>query len=235
MFEPLGVGNKVELLRKNKGIGLNTGENLTYVSQIRELSDDSIVIAMPIYEGRLIAMEVGTEYEAYFYTRKGIQRSDCKVLSRKKEDNIYTAQIMLTTELKKFQRRQFYRLKCVIDVMLSEMPDYEKENYIARRILKEDSDYEDKGVMVDISGGGARVLSSKLYKKNSYIRIKFLIVLDKKNIEIATAGRIVASFEHTDRKNLFDNRIQFDSDRDIQNKIVKYIFEQQRLLRQRER
>ena len=142
---------------------------------------------------------------------------------------------MLTTELKKFQRRQFYRLKCVIDVMLSEMPDYEKENYIARRILKEDSNYEDKGVMVDISGGGARVLSSNLYKKNSYIRIKFLIVLDKKNIEIATAGRIVASFEHTDRKNLFDNRIQFDSDRDIQNKIVKYIFEQQRLLRQRER
>ncbi len=45
-----------------------------------------------------------------FIRKKAFSKAKCKVLSRGKEDDIYIMQLKLISEMKKFQRRQFYRL-----------------------------------------------------------------------------------------------------------------------------
>ena len=52
MFKPLVIGSRMELVPK-KSLR-NKEERIVYASQILDFNDDSIVCAMPIYEGRIV-------------------------------------------------------------------------------------------------------------------------------------------------------------------------------------
>ena len=55
MFNPLVIGSRMELVSK-KSLR-NNEERIVYASQILDFNDDSIVCAMPIYEGRIVPLE----------------------------------------------------------------------------------------------------------------------------------------------------------------------------------
>ena len=57
MFKPLVIGSRMELVPK-KSLR-NKEERIVYASQILDFNDDSIVCAMPIYEGRIVPLEAG--------------------------------------------------------------------------------------------------------------------------------------------------------------------------------
>ena len=65
MFKPLVIGSRMELVSK-KSLR-NNEERIVYASQILDFNDDSIVCAMPIYEGRIVPLEAGKRFDAYFY------------------------------------------------------------------------------------------------------------------------------------------------------------------------
>ena len=60
MFKPLVIGSRMELVSK-KSLR-NNEERIVYASQILDFNDDSIVCAMPIYEGRIVPLEAGKRY-----------------------------------------------------------------------------------------------------------------------------------------------------------------------------
>ena len=67
MFKPLVIGSRMELVSK-KSLR-NNEERIVYASQILDFNDDSIVCAMPIYEGRIVPLEAGKRFECIFLCR----------------------------------------------------------------------------------------------------------------------------------------------------------------------
>lgn len=233
----LKVGNKMELNKKAGRKSIAEEELTTYVSQILDLKDEELVAAMPIHEGHIIPLEVGSVLEVYIYTEKGIFKTDCCVTSRGKEDNIYLMGLEMLTELQKFQRRQFYRLPCSIEVLVRPLTAVEVLQYSKERILTGQEEPNDKkGMIVDISGGGVRMITEDLHHKNDFVLLSFPIEMNIGVKWIETMGRIVASYPSPNRSDFYDNRVQFkEITQELRDSIVKYIFEQQRKIQQRER
>lgn len=234
----LEVGNKIDLNPKVGRVLKDDETRKTYASQILDFQPDgSIVAAMPIQEEHLIPLEVGSTYEAYFYTSKGIMRAECMVEKRGKEGKIYIMNLILTTQLVKFQRREFYRLDCTIECKATCISSIEALCVAKNHTYPEDIDERlENAILVDISGGGARIISKIKYEKFTYLVVRFPIQLGDENKEITLLGRVILSLESDNNREYYDNRIQFkEISKEQREDIVKYIFEQQRKIRRKER
>lgn len=234
----LKVGDKIELSRSNSRDKAQTGEFVAYVSQVLDLREDgTVVAAMPISEGHIVPIEVGANLEAYFYTFQGIYKALCVLTARGKEGNLYYCELEIVGKLEKFQRREYYRLPSIInaDIILisgEDVLDYSEHHRIP------DKSYDDmqSGIIVDISGGGVRIMSDRRFNKNDYVFLRFSIEMNIGVKELELMGMVVLSLESPNRSNYYDSRIEFvEISSDQREHIVKYIFEQQRKIQKRER
>ncbi|MGN0318944.1 MAG: flagellar brake protein [Lachnospira sp.] len=237
MYEPLAIGNKVEFVRKYMKGSDELNQKDTYVSQILDTNDEGIVCAMPIFEGRLIPIEIGTVLESYFYTAKGIYKGDCDVIDRTKEGGLYTLTITFRDAPKKFQRREFFRLDCTFEIAVKKFNEQETAYFNEKLALPETiADKEVRYIVIDISGGGIRMLSKEMFNKGALLELRFPLVLSGKTIVKRLAGRIIASNQSNNNNSIYDNRIQFvNISKDDSEDIIKFIFEQQRIMRKKER
>ena len=85
MFEPLKLGNRVEMVFKSRS---GDDDTVEYASQILDFTDEGIMCAMPIYEGHIVPLEKGKRFEGYFYSDNKIYRAMCYVVSRGKEEKV---------------------------------------------------------------------------------------------------------------------------------------------------
>ena len=86
-----------------------------------------------------------------------------------------------------------------------------------------------RGVIVDISGGGARFVSRQLFRESSMILMRFeLPILDTEK-SFLLVGRVIYSSEIVNRANEFENRVKFELiDSVTREKIIRYIFNEER-------
>lgn len=233
MFEPLTLGCKVEFVKKYKRYkraDSADAEDILYTSKILEINEDGIVCAMPISERRMVPLDSGERYEVYFYVRKSIYRADCSVIMRKKVESMYAVVIKPDTELKKFQRREYFRLQCTTGVVVRQMTEEEVQYYIREGYFppKFESE-EDKCIIIDISGGGVRIFSKNTYEKGTNLAVTFPITVSGQNKLMKLVGNVVLSVPSPNDKTIYDNRVQFISiDKADRDDIIKFIFEQQR-------
>lgn len=236
--ELLLVGTKIELKRTSKIKKVDGEASVTYVSQILDNDKDgNIIAAMPISEGHIVPIEVGSVFQAYFYTSKGIYRGRCRISARGKESNIYVMSMQLIDDLVRYQRREYYRLACLIDAKVTplnvgEVLEYSKEFMIPEELTGE----PEECVIVDISGGGVRFISNKSYSKDGYVYIEFNTSTSSSDKKFGLMGRIVMSIKSEADNGKYDNRIQFKViSKEKREEIIKFIFNEQRRLRQKER
>ena len=86
------------------------------ISQVYDVIDETqLKIAMPIVEGRVVPLAVNGRFDICFITSGGLYKSRFVVLDRYKENGLYVLLIELVYELKKYQRRQYYRLEYTKD------------------------------------------------------------------------------------------------------------------------
>ncbi len=91
-------------------------------------------------------------------------------------------------------------------------------------------------VIVDISGGGVRFISNRSYPRDGYVYIEFNTSSVSGEQEFKLMGRVVMSIKSEANNGKYDNRIQFKViSKDKREEIVKFIFDEQRRLRQKER
>lgn len=233
----LKIGDKIELGKVTGSKNAELDDLDTYVSQILDFRDDMIIAAMPISEGHIVPLEINTRMEAFFYTAQGIYRSRCTITERGKEGNLFVCGLLLNGELKKFQRRQYYRLPCTIGTDIILMDIMEIINYSNTHEMSEKPVNDvHSGMIVDISGGGVRVMSDMHFNKNDYVMLRFPVEMNIGTRQVEIMGKIVLSLESPNKNNYYDNRIQFkEVSRELRDIIVKYIFEQQRKIQKRER
>lgn len=243
------IGDKLELRKISKNIDKN---EILYTSQILDIaSDDTINIAMPIEKGRIIPLTIGDKYQMFIYSSKGLYQCNIVILNRYKDNNIYILTIQIISELKKFQRREFYRLDCVLDItyhsinkleiLLTEKirrNDFTNETEKTACIMKLDELIKEysQGIVTDLSGGGAKFISDKMLEKESTVLMTFNLQLGGMIKQLQIQGVIISSVKMLNRTGYFEHRVKFaDILKEEREFIIKFIFEEERRLRKREK
>ncbi len=225
-------GNKVEL-RKKKRKKIDGGEEeiIIYHSQVSDiLSEDKVEITMPMEKTKIILLPVGAEYDLYFYTPNGVYQCRAKVADRGKKNNVFVLTMELTSNLSKDQRREFYRFSCALKMDSRALGEEEME------LLERDGMMEDAGgeplnqsVIIDISAGGLRFMSSYRYEEESVILCKYQLETEKGMKEYEILGKVLSVQESQTRRGVFEHRVQFiDIDDTAKEEIIKFIFETER-------
>lgn len=209
----------------------------TYKSKLYDIeSEDVIKIAMPMEQNKIVLLPVDAEYSLCFYTPKGLYQCLARVIERYKSNNLFVLSMELETDLQKYQRREYYRLSTVLDMKSMAIdPNTRLDEIEQVQFLGTDLTF-DNGIMVDISGGGARFISKVQYTENSLIRFVFSLFVNGRVNEYNLVGKVLKSTPMENREDSYENRIQFvNMVNDDRESIIKYIFEEERRKRSRER
>ena len=109
---------EMEHLELEDGEEIRTGGgNRGYQSKVLDiLSEDRIEILMPMEKARVITLPVDGEYDLYFFTEMGLYQCYARIADRYKEGNVFVLVMDLTSNLRKYQRREYYRLSCALEM-----------------------------------------------------------------------------------------------------------------------
>ncbi len=227
----ISPGDKVEM-KSTVNVVLPDGTKgiKTYKSSVYDILDEGrLEIVMPKDQTKLVLLPVDGEYDVCFYTHGGMYRADVRIIEIQKINGIYVLVTEMISNLHKYQRREYYRFNCIIEMMAREMTKKETDIYaegLAELLPQSDMI---RGVIVDISGGGARFVSRQLFRESSMILMRFeLPILDMEK-SFLLVGRVIYSSEIVNRANEFENRVKFELiDSVTREKIIRYIFNEER-------
>lgn len=231
------VGDKIDLIQTNVAEG---DGNRVYKSQIYDVvGEEQLKIAMPQEKGKLLLLHLESVYRMQFMTETGLYECKGKVVDRYKTNNVYVLVMDIVSALKKIQRREFYRLNCLLDSGIHILTDEELMLGDLNKILASQNaasaQYEE-GVIVDISGGGARMMTDCDVVENTYILLRFQIEFKDKAIDYDLLARTVTRRNLVDRKKQYELRVEFEQlSNNVRESLIKYIFEEERKKRKVEK
>ena len=239
----IAPGDKLDITSTRKSLAdadEQGSERKIYHSRVYDISSDEVIeVEMPMEKGKMLLLSAGEEYDLCFYGASGLYQSYARVRERYKAGALYILVMELTSALRKFQRRQYYRFNCILNMSCRQMSQDEEMGLANNSVEFLDNDLTlQDGVIVDISGGGARFVSKEPYDEESHILFKFSLDIEGKAqpVDYSLLGRVVQSHQiPDDPEKRYENRIQFVNinSRDRET-IIKYIFEEERKIRQRD-
>lgn len=231
-------GSKLEIqaVERVKYVDETEKKKVYQTSVYDVLSEDRLEIFMPMEKSKLILLPVDVEYDLYFYTPGGLYQCFARVVDRYKSDSKFILLLELTSNLRKFQRREYYRLSCALEMNArllekEEIQAVEKnDNYLVPGLpLK-------RSIIVDISGGGIRFVGDYAYEPDGLICCKYHLLVDGKSKEYTLIARIITVRELEDRPGVYEHRAQYiNIDTLDREEIIKFIFEEERKHRKREK
>lgn len=228
-------GDKVELQSSEHLYSKDEKKNKVYTSRVfTVLTDDRVEIMMPLEKSKLILLPINGEYEMCFYTSQGLYQCYARIYDRYKSNNVYVLALEITSNLRKHQRREYYRFNCVIDMRIRELKKEEAETITTARPVIVPGLPLRRGLICDISGGGMRLITDLHYEEESYAYCLFMLNMDGKSKEYELIGKVLKCNELPNRPGEYEIRLQYvNLDNDIREEIIKYIFEEERRLRRR--
>lgn len=231
-------GNKVEIQAVERvKYSDETESKKVYQTTVYDvISEDRFELYMPMEKTKLILLSVDAEYDLYFYTPSGLYQCFARVIDRYKSDNTYILLMELSSNLRKFQRREYYRLSCALEMNARSLEKEEvqsvekKETYLVPGLpLK-------RSIIVDISGGGIRFIGDYEYKTDSMICCRYHLVVEGKDKEYNLVAKVISVRELEDRPGTFEHRAQYININTMEREeIIRFIFEEERKARKREK
>ena len=224
------LGQRIELQAVTRVKLKDSAEQKVYTSKVYDiLSDERLEITMPVEHGKLILIPVDTEYEMFFYGEHGLYECRARIVDRYKSNNVYILVMELTTSLKKYQRREFYRHTCAMDIETRQLTEEELE-------IPENPDEPvvpktafDRSILVDISGGGLRFVTPHKYDRESTVLCKFKLWLKTGIKQYELQGQVLDVRKVEKRSGYYEHRIRYiNIPRTVREEIIRYIFEEER-------
>lgn len=213
LFLELKVGDKLNIALYNGEI--TSGKNEILSTQLMDLSGKHLYISAPIYKGKLFSLHTGQKIIVVFYRKKGIYQFNADVVSEN-DGNITTFTLAPRGDIEKIQRRNYYRLPTVTNVVL--------------KTLQNDRSVEFQCITKDLSGGGMKVICSKELELGEKLTADVLLYEN----EVITIDAEVVRVIKDPVDNVYEIGIKFQKiDRINESKIFAFIFERQRLLRKK--
>ena len=208
----LNIGDRIAIVR------LTSKCEKSYPSQVLDISTEgTLVVSGPIYKNKLVMIHRNEKVKvSYIIENKGRYAFDAIIL-RREYKGIYKLQLKRISNIKRYQQRRFYRFDISIPVT--------KEFDIKEEITIEECKTK------DISGSGLKLYSNINHSVGDIVKCKFQI----NNHPIDVKGKVV----RVENIDTFDYKyslgIDFiglnEKDRD---RIIKFIFEKERILREKE-
>ena len=163
-----------------------------------------------------------------------------QIVERYKKDNLYMLEVELKTQLERYQRREYYRYNCTIDVdfyvLNEEHKTIESTEIIMQDLLDMDFTEERcKGVIVDLSGGGMKFRSEVQLKAGDQILVLLRLINARMDKQYQILGEVIECTEiRVEKMRAYESRVQFSiKDNKIREEIIRYIFEEERRNRQK--
>ncbi len=232
-------GDRIELrtVEKSRVQTKDTQENAgkTYISQVHGfLSGERMEIVMPMEGTKIVLLPVDAVFDMYLTTFSGLYQCFVRIIDRYKSNNVYLLVVELTSNLRRYQRREYYRFSCALEMKSRELKEEEikvvdtVDEYLIPGLPLKHS------VIVDISGGGLRFLSNQEYAPESLIYINYSLLIKDKVKPYNVVGKVLASRPSENRKGVFEHRVQYvNMGNDDREELIRYIFEEERKHRNR--
>lgn len=225
-------GGAVELQAIERGLGQEAGaekEKKAHRSQVlRVVTEDRMDIAMPIVDGKLILLPVDGEYDMFFYGDNVVYQCNARVVDRYRHNGQYVLVMDLTSNLRNYQRREYYRFSCALEMDSRQLSEEEEIAVASQEELLPSLPLK-SSVIVDISGGGLRFVAYYAYEVNSLILCKYRLQVEGKEKEYRLVGKVLAVNELEHRPGVYDHRVQYvDVDPQDREEIIQYIFDEAR-------
>lgn len=220
-------GTKIELRPDDKPNPEEEDDFRLYSSQISDVREDGIVEAyMPIEQGRLILIAVGSYMDMYCYTDRGVYECRVKVAERYTKEGLYLLLLQITSELRKHQRREFYRYECKLPMKDRWMDDSEQKFMRDNGFLFVDEDMPmSDSTIIDISGGGIQFTGTHSYGVNELVYCRFTF-----GQEYRLCAEIMGSDVVTGQPGNYCHRAKFvGMSKQDREGIIRYIFSLERL------
>lgn len=223
-------GNRVDLQEIQRVKEEDGSKKKTYQSQVIEVvSDDRMEIAMPIDKSKLILLPVDAEYDLYFYTPNGLYQCYARVVDRYKNNNIYILLLDLTSNLRKYQRREYYRFSCALEMNSRPLQEEEVNAVEQHASLLVPGLPLQRSVIVDISGGGLRFVADYAYEVGSLILCKYQLWIENESKDYSLVGKVLSAKEVENRPGIYEHRVQYvNMEAGNREEIIKYIFDEER-------
>lgn len=209
------------------------------VSDLQEITPEgTMVLSAPTFRGTPVLLDIGSTLVLVYYRVTGMFSCSVKVVDKRRNDGFSLIEVEISSPIKKYQRRDFVRFETTLSVAMTEVASAEKaKNMTPADIMKisydrrlsfipQDLDVRPaSGITLDISGGGARISSTKTFEVGAILECTF--ELDEKT-RITLMSRVLRGEEtHADRYT-FQMGVTFVGiDEKTRKTIIRYIFEEQ--------
>lgn len=180
-------------------------EDISYKSTVQDITEDYLVINLPLGEGEYLTLEDGEPLDMGYMKNGGYYMLKSEILGRLIEDGKPYYKIKIPVETKRIERRDFVRIS-LLDYTFYQFNGTWK-----------------KAMVIDLSGGGMRLI----IKEKVRLGDKILVGLALGNESFKIYGQIVRIVVNEMRENVCG--IQFlDIDERTQDRIIAKIFVQLR-------
>lgn len=237
LTEIVHPGDKVELQAADHHFAKDGEAVKVYSSRIYDiLSEDRIEIIMPMEKTKLILLPIDGEYDITFYSEKGLYQCYARIVDRYKSNNVYVLAFEVTSNLRKQQRREYYRFSCVMDMRSRELSKDEIDAVNESRSMITYGLPLRRSIICDISGGGLRFITDTLYEHDGYVYCTFPLNIEGKKKDYEVLGKVLYAKAVDNRPGEYEHRIQYvNLGRDEREEIIKFIFDEERRLRRNNR
>lgn len=248
------IGDKIDLvkLERTRNYDTKVAGSKKYVSQLLEFMDgNKAKIAMPIYNSKVVLLDVDDRYHMCFYTARGTYQCKAVITDRQKEGRMMVLVVEFLTNIEKFQRREYYRLERIMDITYR-LYTKEEEVYLNRieenkfTTMAEKVECLEKlkilqsnwmpATITDISGGGARFNTGYQSESGDKIILNIMFQLNVNTYDFKLKSLVISSRSLMNREGLYENRVEFiEIDMKQRETLIKFIFEEERKMRRREK
>lgn len=237
MSELARLGDKIDITF------LHQENGKVYKSSIFEFLENNILeICMPTDNGRMVLFNLGMQCDMFFYTQRGMYTCEGKVVSRYKKENFYLLAVKITSEPKRYQRREYYRVDCSLeltyykaDVTFAELEATEDVIAGISEALLQGSMECCEARTMDLSGGGMRFLTKEQLERDSYLVIVIRLTNDRVDNTFHLVARLIDCIPKENAPGYYVARVKFlFKDLQEREQIIRFVFEQDRMLRKKE-
>lgn len=227
-------GNRVDIreIRKKKGKE-NETETRIYQTHVYDvLSNDRIEIVMPMEKTKIILLSIGSEFDLFFYLTDSVYRCRAKVVDRDKKNSTYLLTMDLTSNLRRDQRREYFRFSCALE-MDSRVLGQDEIKALEKKGKKEEFIIPGlplrRSIIVDISGGGLRFVADFKYEADSVLLCKYQLDTENGIKVYELFGKVLSIKEVENRQGVYEHRVQYmNIDKEVREEIIRFIFGEER-------
>lgn len=154
----LDVNDRIEVVVGDK----------SYKTLVVDIQEDFLKINIPVFNGDYLMLHTGEKIEMNSY----LDENRCfnfhsEVISRGKEGSIIYYKISIPFDVKKIQRRNFFRVGLLDTIEYKNITNVNKEDI--------DNIPYKEALMVDLSGGGLKLKTKDAIKKDDVLLISMMI------------------------------------------------------------